>query len=51
MLRPMINDPAVRGYVDIEELPGERNGDTTFADRRIRVRRGLAPAQAVGIGV
>lgn len=35
------------GYsVTIEPLPGERNGDCTFAERRIRVREGLAPAQS-----
>jgi antirestriction protein ArdC len=36
------------GYsVSVDELPGERNGDTTFAERRIRVRHGLAPMQMV----
>ncbi len=36
------------GYaVSIEELPGERNGDTTFDARRIRVRSDIALAQMV----
>lgn len=36
------------GYtVAIEELPGERNRDTTFAARSIRVRRDLAVAHMV----
>jgi hypothetical protein len=36
------------GYsVECSKLPGERNGDTTFELRRIRVRAGLEPAQSV----
>lgn len=35
------------GYrVSIEPLPGERNGDCTFAERRIRVRDGISLAQS-----
>ncbi len=38
---------ATLGYsVSIEPLPGERNGDCTFAEHRIRVRAGLSPAQS-----
>lgn len=39
---------ATIGYsVSVETLPGERNGDCTFAEHHIRVRDDLAPAQAV----
>jgi N-terminal domain of anti-restriction factor ArdC/IrrE N-terminal-like domain len=36
------------GYrVEVSDFPGTANGDCTFAQRRIRVRDGLAPAQKV----
>ena len=38
---------ATLGYsVSVEPLPGERNGDCAFAERRLRVRDDLSPAQA-----